>query len=493
MRSVAKCHNVNVLLIGAGMYARRTYIPQLAHQINNKDYKIVCGLDIFSQKDSIQAHFEHESIDIQMYYTSDTTISNTISETLEVQLRNIVETHKINSVIISTEPLAHFKYAKWALNSGLHVLMDKPITTEFHVISDEGKAKKLIEDYRILKDIYLFQLTNNPDLVFSLMAQRRFHPLFQFIKDLVSEVVVETNCPITSIQAFNCDGQWRFPTEIVEQSYHPYNQGYGKCSHSGYHFIDIVTWLFTQTCPENKFPDQLSVLSQGIYPEDLIEQLNLNDYRNLFDDFDKFNNYQESEYPKLFNNFGEVDAFNSLIFKKSGRKLAHIQLNLMHNGTSQRHFANSTGKDLYKGIGRIKHESYYIVQGPFQSILVETYQSQEDHKCTTATSTEFGDKSHLDVHVFRNSELFPQWKNHRKFDLNHISAKYRNRETSGIQEESRQNCINEFVGNIMHPTSRTNHASNLLDHELGVQTLSMIYQSLIAEKKGENGLITTSI
>lgn len=480
-------------LIGAGMYARRTYLPQLAKNINSQNFKIVCGLGVFTCRDAIQDHLDHESIDVKMYYTSDTTISNQVSQTLEVQLNNIIETHGINAVIISTEPLSHLKYAAWALKQGLHVLMDKPVTTELHVASDVSKAKKLIADYRILKDLYLYQLTNNPDLFFSLMAQRRFHPLFHFIRDLVIEVGAETNCPITSIQAFNCDGQWRFPTEIVEQNYHFYNQGYGKCSHSGYHFIDIVTWLYTQTCPDEKFPDELTVLSQRVYPQDLLQQLNLDDYRKLFDDFDSYNHYQEAEYPKLFNNFGEVDAFNSLTFKKSGRKLAHIQLNLMHNGMSQRHYSNSKGKDLYKGIGRIKYESYYIVQGPFQAILVETYQSQEDHKCSTGTSTEFGDKSHLDIHVFRNSEMFPQWKNHRKFDLNHISTKYRNRQTSGIQEESRQNCINEFIENIIRPTSRTNHISNLLDHELGVQTLSMIYQSLIAEQIGENGLITTAL
>lgn len=36
------------------------------------------------------------------------------------------------------------------------------------------------------------------------------------------------------------DTRWRLPAEIVSQDYHPYNQGYGKLSHSGYHCVDMV-------------------------------------------------------------------------------------------------------------------------------------------------------------------------------------------------------------------------------------------------------------
>ncbi|PIP61576.1 hypothetical protein COW99_03565 [Candidatus Roizmanbacteria bacterium CG22_combo_CG10-13_8_21_14_all_38_20] len=36
-----------------------------------------------------------------------------------------------------------------------------------------------------------------------------------------------------------------------------------------------------------------------------------------------------------------------------------------------------TMKDLYKGNGRLRHESHFIEQGPFQAISFDSYQSKE--------------------------------------------------------------------------------------------------------------------
>ena len=48
--------------------------------------------------------------------------NDSISDALDKEDRDhldqIVKKHGIEAVIISTEPLAHFKYAKWALENG---------------------------------------------------------------------------------------------------------------------------------------------------------------------------------------------------------------------------------------------------------------------------------------------------------------------------------------------------------------------------------------
>ena len=124
--------------------------------------------------------------------------------------------------------------------------MDKPTTSEKNVSSDLKQAKKLISDYDKLAKIYI-EAKKKKHIVFSLMSQRRYHPLYKIMREKVIEIFNETNCPITSIQTSHSDGQWRTPSEIIDLEYHGYNLGYGKCSHSGYHCMDIINWLISST------------------------------------------------------------------------------------------------------------------------------------------------------------------------------------------------------------------------------------------------------
>jgi len=482
-----------ILIIGLGYYARRTYLPVLANNSSTSISSIECGLDLSSQSQIIQEYLDKKNLYFPVYYTSEYDISKRISTDLENLLNSIVLKHRINSVIISTEPLAHFKYADWALSKGLNILMDKPITTEIDVSCSLEKAKSLLKDYIYLKNKYIDTKLTYPNLVFNLMSQRRFHPAFHFVKNQIREVLGKTNCPITSIQCCHSDGQWRFPTEIVEQNYHPYNQGYGKCSHSGYHAFDIVSWLLNSSYTDNKKPNKLELNSFGVFPADLINQVNMEDYRNLFSDFDEFNHYSESQFIELSQNYGEVDTFTNFTLKNNNSITTVGSINLIHNGSSQRNWPSAIGRDLYKGNGRIKHEHYYIVQGPFQAILYEAYQAHEDHEQDPLQHFLFGGKCHLDIHIFRNSKLFPSWKAHELFQVKDISQKLNTGQTLGIQEESRENCIIEFLTNIVEARPDSIQTSCILDHTLGTTLLSSVYQSMIGNRFGGESVIKQDI
>ncbi len=117
--------------------------------------------------------------------------------------------------------------------------MDKPISVNRSMSTDISAAEKLTKDYEELYKLY----APKKDIIFSIVAQRRFHKGFQKVYNLIKEIFMETNCPITSIQINHSDGQWRLPNEIVDIDYHSFNQGFGKCSHSGYHFIDILNFF----------------------------------------------------------------------------------------------------------------------------------------------------------------------------------------------------------------------------------------------------------
>ena len=282
----------NILIIGLGPHARRIYIPIICKWGSEWGVRLTYGVDLQSQKDTIESYLLEQKYKLPVYYIKDNGKTyNGLNPKVEMELNQIVDKYAIDGVIISTEPLVHMPYAVWALKKDLHILMDKPVSTKFNVSTDLNKAQELKTDYDQLAKLYFDKKKNNKSLSFTLMAQRRYHPAFNKIKELINEVKLKTNCPVTSVQSFHTDGQWRFPTEIVEQIYHPYCQGYGKCSHSGYHTIDIIPWLIEAGETEEKHFDNVDIFTNFLRPLDFLKQFNLDDYRKLFKDFDQYNKY----------------------------------------------------------------------------------------------------------------------------------------------------------------------------------------------------------
>jgi len=474
---------IKIMIIGVGYHARRIYLPYFMREI--EETELSCGVDIHSQKDIIGAYLKKNNFKLEMYYISDLD-QYKISKKLDKFLTNLIEKYKIDSVIISTEPLVHYKYAKWALRHNLNILMDKPVTAEKDLSTDIQKALKLKTDYCELKNIYLDKKKQGFIRAFSLMSQRRFHPAYILAKNKIKEVFDLTNCPITSIQISHSDGQWRMPSEIIEQNYHPYNQGYGKCSHSGYHSLDMINWFMDATLKKDKKIDNADVFSNFLRPKDFLAQINFDDYRKLFDNFDNFNKCSEEDFLRAVENFGEIDAFNSFVFKKNDRIMCLGSVNLIHNGFSQRNWVSAIGRDLYKGNGRVRQEFYFIEQGPFQSISLLSYQSEEINPDKNDGLYDFGGEYHFDIHIFRNSKMFKGWKSHEKISIKDLWENNMQGYSRGHQEDSRINCIEDFISSIKN---NRESLSDIVSHERGTFLLSSIYQSAIKLRQGENSLV----
>lgn len=472
---------MNVLIIGVGHHARRIYIPSLDKDLAN----LVFGLDLRSQREFLEEYIEKNLTQIKMYYTDDDSNANIKGHQLKF-LNSIIKENNIGAVIISTDPPNHYKYAKWALEAGIHVLMDKPVTSEHNVCSDLSQAKKIIRDYAALEKIYK-EKRKQKHIVFSMMSQRRYHPLYIKIKEKISEVFAKTNCPITSIQTSHCDGQWRTPDEIVDIQYHGYNCGYGKCSHSGYHTIDMVTWFLSAAESVQKKITSAEIFTSFLKPSDFLHQLSYADYKNIFVDFEKNVKYSESDFLSKTKSFGEIDAFSNITFR-SGK---HVQtlgsLNLIHNGFSQRGWLSSEGRNLYKANGRIRQEQYFLEQGPFQSISLITYQSNELGKEASGTDLfAIGKEFHAELHIFRNSTLFPEWKTHEIFNMKDYADMKLTGYSRGHQEDARKTGVIDFFDAIKE---RRDTKSDFLDHKRGTTLLSAIYQSSIKRNISKNALV----
>jgi len=474
------------MLIGLGYHARRIYFPILQELQGRNMIDKIFVVDLKSQKEIIENYlYAKKAKNVKPLFLNKPQ-NHRLNKTTEKTMDSIIKKEKIKGVIISTEPLAHMVYAKWAMKNRLSVLMDKPISTHKWIICNEKYGKQLITDYEDLVKMYREAKKKNPQIVFAVMTQRRFHNLFGKMKEAIRDVYEYTHCPITSIQAFHGDGQWRFPTEIIEQNYHPYNQGYGVCSHSGYHVFDIVSWLMEGS---DHNPDEMEVVSNFSTPNDLIEQYTFADYRRDFKDFEKYNKYSKREFIKKAKNFGEVDSFNNFAFKKKGRVITLASVNISHNGFSQRNWPTAEGKDLYKGNGRVRQESYYILQGPFQAISYLSYQSKEVDPNLQKDLFKVGGEYHADVYIFRNSTFNPKWKSLEQFSVkNFIRGSMKDR-SRGHQEEARREAVVEFVDNLLTGNRRIALHSDLTQDERSVKMMSAVYQSMSRRKKGLNPLI----
>ena len=303
----------NVLLIGVGPHARRIYLPIMKKEGESMGFKIKCIVDLESQKDVIDRYLISNDIVVdECLFLSKANAqikNNKLSNAVVKTLDKILEKYKIETVFICTEPSTHVAYAIWALKNNLNVLMDKPISAPEDLATKKSSAKKLSRDYEEIKELYKKQKIKKPNLIFELMTQRRYHFAFARMQELISEVARRTGVPITSFQTTHCDGQWRMPREIIEQNYHPYNQGYGKLLHSGYHAIDIMDFLVRKSYEQVGIKNKgIEVVSNFVYPNDFLAQIPLIEYKKLFGSDLPYRGYSETDIIKKFKKFGEIDA-----------------------------------------------------------------------------------------------------------------------------------------------------------------------------------------
>lgn len=474
---------INTLLIGVGYHAKRIYLPFL------KDYAecdLKACVDLVSQKEKTLEYLSSKKILAEPYFILRDRIADSLSKNQATLLDSIVKKHKIKAVIISTEPLAHLKFAKWALRANLHILLDKPITTDSNVATDPKKARKIFSDYEKLLRLYKSK-DRKSNLVFIVQAQRRFHAGFIKVKEKIKEISNLTGCPVTFIQTFHADGQWTFPEEFLFQTYHPYNRGYGKLSHSGYHSLDIAIWLAQASLMPKKAWDNFNLYTEFTRPSDVLTAISKSDYQKLFPEMRKKNMRFD-----VAGVTGEVDAFTLIALKKAKRSVTNISCNTLHTSFSKRAWSDSTGRDLYKGNGRVRQESYVVEQGPFQSIVVNSFQSNQIQKKAPHPYA-VGGEYHFDIHIFRNNALFPQLKPYEFLSLKQLRPIKDLGYSRGHQEDARRQCITSFFEAIKTRIPQEKQESNIMRHKLTTQILSAIYFSGARQYRGLRGIINERI
>jgi predicted dehydrogenase len=315
------------------------------------------------------------------------------------RLDALVARDRITTVLVATEPLAHEQYARWALSRRLHVLIDKPPTARDLVIESADQARLMVDDFSALADA-----SARSGRCAWVLAQRRYHKGFRYIRTLIQEVRQRTGCPPTSITVEHADGEWRLPWEVLEQEYHPFNRGYGVLLHSGYHAVDIALWLTGITGPRHAGYESVTVTPHFTLLEDLRCALPDERIHRLLGCPPR-----PPADPARTAGLGELDARLLVELHKDGVTPTVLSIGALHTSFSMRGWLDTAGRNLYTGNGRRVHETMAIHQGPFQTIRLHSYRALTPGE-PDADRERVGGTRHWVLQVFRNSALVPEWQ-----------------------------------------------------------------------------------
>jgi hypothetical protein len=473
-----KTKAVNAMLVGCGPHAKRVYLPALKQLKANANVHLKAVVELETQASDTRATTGQLFKSVDFVFTPPFKSAYELPAILKKKLDKLVDERNINAVIIATEPLSHMQYALWAQSRGLHILMDKPISTHKNIANSIPQAKMLARDLTLLMG------NRNPRKAFIINAQRRYHPGFQYVLKKIQEVAKGYGIPITAMQSTHCDGQWRLPKEILTQEYHPYI-GYGKVSHSGYHLIDVIgRFVQDSFIAAGKDFDKMGVYTSFVKATGLLSQQTREDYLRIFgEQYEAVNEFSDQQLAELYKkaNEAEIDSSSLITLFNKGHATANISLNLMHNGFARRDWV-LPGKDLYKGNGRVKHEYHNIEQGPFQNIQIHSYQSNDKHEVSSESDYALGGNNHFDIHVFRNSGILGGkpleiiTSKDLAAEMNHDSSKL-------VVEQVKHKVVKEFVEIVLGQREPTDTSSDLSSHNLSVSLMSLIYRSGIQRKE----------
>ncbi|KAF8861229.1 hypothetical protein BDZ45DRAFT_672024 [Acephala macrosclerotiorum] len=490
-RSNGSVSPVRFLLIGIGPHAKRTYIPHMKALESEGRAVLVAAVDVLENQRSLTEYQQQTCPNVELHFVPSFTTE--MPTYVALRLTHLAIRLDVSFVIIATEPLAHTAYGLWALSSGLNIILDKPVSTRRDACTNFQEANGIAEDFTDLLDGYS-GLQRYKKTCFLVNSHRRYHPGFQFTLRKIEEISRKTGCPVTNINTTHCDGQWRMPTEIVDQRYHTYNMGYGKVSHSGYHFLDTVCQFMKAGMVADKTADRIEVVSSFVQPNGFMMQLNTGDYGKLFGqaEYGEACKYSDEELKELFASFGEIDASIQLTFLRQNEAIAIVQINLQHNGFSRRNWLLPP-TDLYKGNGRVKHEIHEIKSGPFQTIAIVSKQANDRHDRSRPSDALLGSDNHFEIQVFRNCDMLSESEPLQTFTVPDIDREFSTKIPGLLSENVKRGILEDAIDFAVGNKDIGDLRSNLADHSLPCHIMSAIYISHVRRKTGLSPVVNVDV
>jgi predicted dehydrogenase len=468
------------MIAGLGRHTRDIYFPLLEGSARSP--RIGCVVERASRKGEVEAFLRGRRLQPESVIYVDDAEAEALSIDLRRALERHVREHDIGGLIVATPPERHLTYARWGAAAGLHLLVDKPLTTRSGILFDEELGAGLLADSDALARTLG---ASSPEPVCIVAVHRRFHPAWELMRSLLEEVANRLDCPITSINTEYSDGEWRLPHDVLNQEYHPYSLGYGILSHSGYHLVDAMVNLIQAAQPGGKEVDGVEVSAAVVRPVEQLSHLGFEDYRRLFPahEFDARHPYSEAEYRVAAARCGEMDAFVTAQFLRGRDRMTTATLQLHHNSLSHRFWLDVGDRNLYQGNGRLRHESYTIRQGPFQIVRLSSLQAAKESRGLDA-DFDVGGKNHIEITVFRNREIFGAKDSFRRYGSRDLGCDWG---MASHLEASKRGMLDEFLRVV--EGERDNLRGTLASHRPSIAMLSLIYRAAARRLGGSVDLL----
>ncbi len=469
----------SIVLIGFGPHAKRIYMSFL--QKYNVIPKLI--IELYSKKNDINSYLiEHDLHTRCIFIPDEEKDYNNLSEQTKQKIRAHISELHITHAIISTEPKAHFAYINFFLDNEINILTDKPITAPTNVSNDKDMAKRIETEYYSILNKYL--TVKNNGVLLEVQCQRRWHLGYIFVHDELKKIVSKYGIPITSIQVTHSDGMWNMPDEFIFRENHPYKYGYGKLFHSGYHFIDLLSWLVSinDQLPRVK-AESLETYASIVRPSDYLNMINNEFYRTTLKT-EKFDEIFNQLGDLHFNRYGEIDVYSVIRFLIDNNVITTATLNLMQNSFSRRSW-DTLPQDTYKANGRVRHEYLNVQVGPLMSIQVHSYQAKEIKDRNTDGSCNIGECEHFDIYIFKNIDILGGVP-FEKISISDLFKSQRIDNFMGYNEYAREKCFLDFINN-------DSDGMQIFMHQLGIRLMRNMYESVCSSANDENPLIKSAV
>ena len=449
--NVERCMKNGLILIGCGVHAQDNYIQF----IKKYKYNLKLIVDTIEAKQSVVESIKNifkKSPDL--YFVKALKHASKIRKEDYDWLTNYAKHNDVGSVIISTDPLTHRMYLEWAIDAGLNILCEKPLTGYAGISNNVTLARKLNSDFENLSEA-----CEHKNLKLNIQTQRRYHPVYEFVYSAVKKVVLDYGITINYIGIFSGNGIFNSVQEYVTKENHPHNKGYGKLLHSGYHFVDLFSWFA-----------ELNTLINGVRYTEVSVFTNIYSVKDLNSQFERvhgkhkllssdplFKSQGENEIKKL-DGLGEVDLYSQIMLRSGEVTILNGHLALLQNSASKRSTIDYNVGD-FKNSSAIRKELFVIEIGPMYSICAFALQN---HSVNPLKSHDY---SHV-VTIHRNSK-YMKGKAYEEVYFRNSSG---GEKINSFSKKARLRCFQDFLD--------SKNKSDLKSHRLSIGIFALIQENV---------------
>lgn len=349
-----------LIVVGCGPHFKQLYLAVLARYAEN--LKIVLAIDLQCEERRVREAFSRSRAGPSAYlFLPDSWRVNPQLVELRAALASRPEAATADAMLICTEPKARKCFILWALDNGIPVFMDKPVTA-FRTYDD---VESLQTDFA-----EILELRRRAGVRVVVSCERRMHIGYLYLESFLRQFIERQKVPITFANIHFGGGLWMMPSEYPVVENHPFKYGYGVLLHSGYHYVDLVARLAQLNCSIRDVALELPrVRVNASFPRDVLDAVG-GDVYGLFTRDGGPRDIAANNTASL-ERFGEVDISAQGSYLAGGRKCFDFSLQLISTTVSAR-TDDSRRPGAGQTVGRMRQEQVVIHVGHLCSISVQS-------------------------------------------------------------------------------------------------------------------------